>query len=56
MPQVRQSGASTLVPVIFLAVQLTSYVLWRRLNGHHSRRRRYLLGERTRELAAEGHA
>jgi len=44
-----------LVPMLFLAVQLTSYGLWRRLRGH-SRRRRYLLGERTREMAAEGHA
>jgi hypothetical protein len=45
-----------LVPVIFLVVQLISYGMWRRLSAHHSRRRRYLLGERTRELAAEGHA
>jgi hypothetical protein len=44
------------VPLLFLAVQLTSYGLWRHLSGSRSRRRRYLLGERTRELAAEGHA
>ena len=45
-----------LVPVIFLAVQLTSYGLWRHLEGSRARRRRYRLGERTRELAAESHA
>ncbi len=46
-----------LVPLAFFALQLTSYGLWRRSRGLHSpRRRRYLLGERTRELAAEGHA
>jgi hypothetical protein len=41
-----------LVPVVFLALQLTSYGLWKRISSlHASRRRRYLLGERTRELA-----
>jgi hypothetical protein len=45
-----------LVPAAFLVVQLTSYRLWKRLNAlHSSRRRRYLLGERTREVAG-GHA
>jgi hypothetical protein len=44
------------IPLIFLAVQLTSYGLWRHLSAFRARRRRYLLGERTRELAAEGHA
>ena len=41
------------VPAIFLLVQLGSYALWRRLEALHAgrRRRRYLLGERTRELA-----
>jgi hypothetical protein len=45
-----------LVPLAFFVVQLASYGLWRRLSGARARRRRYLLGERTRELAAEGHA
>jgi hypothetical protein len=45
-----------LVPLLFLALQLASYWLWRRMSLQHSgRRRRYLLGERTRELA-EGNA
>jgi hypothetical protein len=39
------------VPLVFLVVQLTSYGLWRRLSGRHAaRRRRYLLGERMREV------
>jgi len=45
-----------LVPLAFLAVQLTSYWIWRRLSSEQAaRRRRYVLGERTRALA-EGHA
>jgi hypothetical protein len=42
----------TAVPLVFLVVQLGSYTLWKRLEGQQvGRRRRYLLGERTRELA-----
>jgi hypothetical protein len=40
------------VPLVFLVVQLGSYALWKRLESQQvGRRRRYLLGERTRELA-----
>ena len=43
------------VPAVFLAVQLGSYALWKRLEALQAgRRRRYLLGERTRELAGSG--
>jgi uncharacterized membrane protein YphA (DoxX/SURF4 family) len=44
-----------LVPALFLVVQFGSYALWRRLEARHAvRRRRYLLGERVRELAESG--
>lgn len=43
------------VPAAFLVVQLGSYGLWKRLEALQAgRRRRYLLGERTRALAESG--
>jgi uncharacterized membrane protein YphA (DoxX/SURF4 family) len=44
-----------LIPALFLIVQFASYALWRRFEAQHAiRRRRYLLGERVRELAESG--
>ena len=53
---VGDSLAIVAVPAAFCLIQLASYAVWRQLLAPASgRRRRYLLGERTRELA-EGHA
>lgn len=44
-----------MVPALFLIVQFASYAVWRRLEAEHAvRRRRYLLGERGRQLAESG--
>jgi hypothetical protein len=41
------------IPLAFVAAQLTSFLLWKHLvSKYAARRRRYMLGERARELAA----